>query len=176
MLQAVNIDLFNPLVPKAHNSECKNLLFPLQIKPAKVNSKLNWRIFTSFTLGINGLSYFAQTCQNWQLAIWQDEAHPTDLNSGGQDKVEKDVPGEVDRVEGEAVVAEVHHEPVEGHDQGHGEQGDGGQQVEDRRSRWRRPFRGRRRRRRRPRGEGVLCNVASGPTVKFADHLYDLRM
>ena len=37
MLQAANTDLFNPLVPKAHNSECQNLLFHLQIKPAKVS-------------------------------------------------------------------------------------------------------------------------------------------
>ena len=35
-----NTDLFNPLVPKAHNSECRNLPFTLQIKPAKVNLKL----------------------------------------------------------------------------------------------------------------------------------------
>ena len=28
---AANTDLFNPLVPKAHNSECQNLPFPLQI-------------------------------------------------------------------------------------------------------------------------------------------------
>ena len=34
-LQAVNTDLFNPLVPKVHNSECQNILFPLQIKPMK---------------------------------------------------------------------------------------------------------------------------------------------
>ena len=26
MLQAASSDLFNPLVPKAHNSECQNLL------------------------------------------------------------------------------------------------------------------------------------------------------
>ena len=36
MLQA-NTDIFNPFVPKAHNSDCPNLLFPLQIKPAKVS-------------------------------------------------------------------------------------------------------------------------------------------
>ena len=36
MLQAANTDIFNPLVPKDHNSECLNLLFPLQIKPIKV--------------------------------------------------------------------------------------------------------------------------------------------
>ena len=37
MLQAANADLFNPLVLKAHNSKCQNLLFPLQIKPVKVS-------------------------------------------------------------------------------------------------------------------------------------------
>ena len=45
MLQAANTDPFNPLVNKAHNCECQNLLFPLQIKPVKVNLKLNWQIF-----------------------------------------------------------------------------------------------------------------------------------
>ena len=34
MLQAA----FNPLVPKAHNSEFQNLLFPLQIKLSQVKS------------------------------------------------------------------------------------------------------------------------------------------
>ena len=37
MLQAANTDLFNPLFPKAHNSERQNILFPLQIKPVKVS-------------------------------------------------------------------------------------------------------------------------------------------
>ena len=37
ILLAANTDLFNPLVPKAHNSCVNNLLFPLQIKPLKVN-------------------------------------------------------------------------------------------------------------------------------------------
>ena len=32
-----NADLYNPIVPKAHNSEFQNLLFPLQIKPLKVS-------------------------------------------------------------------------------------------------------------------------------------------
>ena len=31
MLHAANTDLFNPLVPNAHNSECQNLLFTLLI-------------------------------------------------------------------------------------------------------------------------------------------------
>ena len=35
MLQGANTDLFNPLVPKAHNSELQNILFPLQFKPVK---------------------------------------------------------------------------------------------------------------------------------------------
>ena len=35
MLQAVNTKLFNPLVPKAHNSVSKYILFLLQIKPIK---------------------------------------------------------------------------------------------------------------------------------------------
>ena len=38
MLQAANTDLFNQLVPKAHNCECQNLQFPLQIEPVKVSS------------------------------------------------------------------------------------------------------------------------------------------
>ena len=37
MFQGANSDLFNPLVPKPHNSECQNLLPPLQIKPVKVS-------------------------------------------------------------------------------------------------------------------------------------------
>ena len=36
MLQAANTDIYNPLVPKARNSECQNLLFPLQIKPVNL--------------------------------------------------------------------------------------------------------------------------------------------
>ena len=35
MLQESNIDLLNPLFLKAHNSECQNVPFPLQIKPVK---------------------------------------------------------------------------------------------------------------------------------------------
>ena len=38
MLQAANIDLFNPLVPKAHNSECQNI-FSSQIKPVSQTRK-----------------------------------------------------------------------------------------------------------------------------------------
>ena len=33
MLEAAKTELFNPLVPKAQNTECQNLLFLLQIKP-----------------------------------------------------------------------------------------------------------------------------------------------
>ena len=32
-----NTDILNPIVPKAHNSECQNLLPPLQIKPVKAS-------------------------------------------------------------------------------------------------------------------------------------------
>ena len=37
MLQAANTDLFNPLLPKAHNSECQNIIFPFEIKPVKIS-------------------------------------------------------------------------------------------------------------------------------------------
>ena len=37
MLQAANTDFFTPLFPKVHNSECQNLLFPLQINSVKVS-------------------------------------------------------------------------------------------------------------------------------------------
>ena len=37
MLQGANTDPFNPLVPKAHNSERQSLPFPLQIEPVKVS-------------------------------------------------------------------------------------------------------------------------------------------
>ena len=37
MLQAADTDLFNPLVLKAHDIDCQNLLFPLQINPLKVS-------------------------------------------------------------------------------------------------------------------------------------------
>ena len=39
MVQAANTDLFNPSVPKAHNSECQNLQFPLLFKAGKSQIK-----------------------------------------------------------------------------------------------------------------------------------------
>ena len=54
MLQAASTDLFNPLVPKAHNSECQNQLFPLQIKPVKVNLKLVGRFLYFAPLALMG--------------------------------------------------------------------------------------------------------------------------
>ena len=54
MLQAANIDLFEPLVPKAHNNECQNILFPLQIKVVKVSLSYSLRIFIFCTLGTSG--------------------------------------------------------------------------------------------------------------------------
>ena len=56
MLQSANTNIFILLAPITHNSECQNLIFPLKIKPVKVNLKCNWRIFIFFTLGINGLN------------------------------------------------------------------------------------------------------------------------
>ena len=51
MLQADNNnDLFNPFVPKAHNSECQNLLFPLQMKPVKKSVNASLRDFYFCTL------------------------------------------------------------------------------------------------------------------------------
>ena len=37
MLQKANTDLFNPLVPKALNSECQNKPLPIQIKTVEVS-------------------------------------------------------------------------------------------------------------------------------------------
>ena len=37
MLQRASTDLLNPLVHTAHNGECQNLPFPLQIKSVKVS-------------------------------------------------------------------------------------------------------------------------------------------
>ena len=48
-------NFFDPLVLKAHNIECQNLPFPLQIKLFKVNLRLNWKIFIFGTPGTNGL-------------------------------------------------------------------------------------------------------------------------
>ena len=47
MLQGANIDIFTlySIQAKAHNSEGQNVLFPLQIEPLKVNSKLDCQIF-----------------------------------------------------------------------------------------------------------------------------------
>ena len=45
MLQAANTRLFNPIVPKAHNSASQNLLYPLQIKQLKFRFKVKLPIF-----------------------------------------------------------------------------------------------------------------------------------
>ena len=61
MLQAANTDHLNPLVPKAHNSECQNLLFPLQVKPIKLSQvksiKSSLRIYIFYTFRTNGLMF-----------------------------------------------------------------------------------------------------------------------
>ena len=53
MLQVANTDLFKNLVPKAHNSECQNLLFLYKLASKSVKASL--RIFIIYTLGTNGL-------------------------------------------------------------------------------------------------------------------------
>ena len=45
MLQKQPTPTFNPLVPKAHNSERQNLSFPSQVKQLKVSLKSGWRFF-----------------------------------------------------------------------------------------------------------------------------------
>ena len=53
MLQAADNGLYKTLVPKAHNSECQNLPFPLQIKATKL--KLIGRFLFPPPLGTKGL-------------------------------------------------------------------------------------------------------------------------
>ena len=53
MLQAANTDHFDTLFPKAHNSECQNILFPLQIKPVS-QLKLVCGIFISAPTALMG--------------------------------------------------------------------------------------------------------------------------
>ena len=57
MLQRANTDLFNPLVPKAHNREFQNLLLSLLIKSVKVSL----RIFIICSLGFNGLRFYLKS-------------------------------------------------------------------------------------------------------------------
>ena len=45
LLPAANTDLFNPIVSKAHKSECQNLIFPLQMKKKQVKASLQIFIF-----------------------------------------------------------------------------------------------------------------------------------
>ena len=37
MLQGASTDLFNPLVPKAHNNECQNILIPCKLSQVKIS-------------------------------------------------------------------------------------------------------------------------------------------
>ena len=55
LLQAANIKLFNPLIHKAHNSDCQNLQFPLKIKPGQKSVKSSLRIYILCPLVTNGL-------------------------------------------------------------------------------------------------------------------------
>ena len=59
MLQAANTGLFNPLVPKAHNSECQNLqITNLLIKSVKVSK--------------SQLKLLARPClASFQMRLWK---------------------------------------------------------------------------------------------------------
>ena len=60
MFQGANTDLFDPLVPKAHNSKYQNIVYPVQISHKKSDKATsNWQIFIFCTLGSNGLINFA---------------------------------------------------------------------------------------------------------------------
>ena len=50
MLQGANTDLFNPFVPKGHNSECQNLQFPLQSQLKSVKASLHILFFAASAL------------------------------------------------------------------------------------------------------------------------------
>ena len=69
MLQRDNTDLFNPLVPKAHNSECQNIQFPLHIKTFK--SQLNSAQVPSsrLTFNLNPLVPRVQRIKICKLAL-----------------------------------------------------------------------------------------------------------
>ena len=69
MLQAANIDLFNPLVPEAHNSRWQNLLFPLQA--SKRQFKGIWRNFIFCIFGTNGVIAIGAgvECPRWAHII-----------------------------------------------------------------------------------------------------------
>ena len=52
MLHATSTDHFHPLVPKAHNCESQNLIFPLHKLSQQKSVKANWQIFIFCTLGM----------------------------------------------------------------------------------------------------------------------------
>ena len=59
MLQGANTDLFNPLVPKAHNSQCRNRLFPnLQVIKGQDNLQ-SWALLIFLNVFNNKKWFFA---------------------------------------------------------------------------------------------------------------------
>ena len=54
MLPAASADIFNPLVPKAHNSECQTVLYPFANEASKSQLK---PVFIFYTHGKNGLTW-----------------------------------------------------------------------------------------------------------------------
>ena len=86
MLQAANNDLFNPLVPKAHNSQNnQNLIFPLRIKPENINLKLidDFYFCTLGTIGLTVFFYFSNLVLDEQFFFSHFSSpfilHPTPL-------------------------------------------------------------------------------------------------
>ena len=77
MLLGASTDLFNPLVPKAHNSECQNLLLSLRIKPLKVNLKL----ISGFFLAPSELMGYMSTQHNQQSRPSYDDKR-TQMDAG----------------------------------------------------------------------------------------------
>ena len=55
MLQAANTDLFNPLVPKAHNIVSVKIYYFFYKLIQQKSVKANWQIFIFYTLSTNGL-------------------------------------------------------------------------------------------------------------------------
>ena len=73
MLQAANTELFNPSVPKAHNSECQNILISFKNEAIESLLKLVWWFFIFCTLGTNGLTDVCIECVQLWFNPWVPE-------------------------------------------------------------------------------------------------------
>ena len=70
MLQGAKAELFNPLVPKAHSSECQNLPFPFTNKASKSQWSKYMADFYSLPFGINGLIIYFFIKGIFELVGW----------------------------------------------------------------------------------------------------------